>query len=248
MKITALTVLLGALALPAQAERTHTVVQGDYLWKLAKRYYDNHFRWKAIYAANTKIVKDPHWIYPKQVLMIPDLPESAVGEVGARPIESSAEVPLDLDPVESPPAVSTSAPQEMIAVEGEKPSLGGGNYDLSAEMPPGLAGGFPSLTRYKLPRDWSEDGTITGFVDAEGMAAQGDRIVARMSGDHPPGTELTIYRRDAREELDEDKHATYLLKLGRARVEGGSRGSTRLVILMSGDSVQSGDLLKKEGR
>lgn len=248
MTTLALTVLLAAGS--AHAERTHTVVKGDCLWNLAKHYYDNHFRWKVIYAANQAIIKDPHWIYPKQVFVIPDLPDPAIGEVGARPVETAAAVPADLGPAEPPaPAPPPAPPQEMIAVEEERPSLSGsgGNYDLSAEMPPGMAGGFPSMSRFKLPKDWQEDGRVTGFVDAEGMAAQGDRIKAKLKG-FSPGEELVIYRRDAREELDEDKHATYLLKVGRARVEGGEKSAARLLILSSADSVQAGDLLKREAR
>lgn len=46
---------------------THTVVKGDTLWKLAVRY---EIGLSEIIAANPQI-KDPHWIYPGDVVFIP---------------------------------------------------------------------------------------------------------------------------------------------------------------------------------
>ena len=63
-------------AVPAQASEslpaavttvTHTVVRGDTMWKLAVRY---RVGLSEIIAANPHI-RDPHWIYPGDVLYIP---------------------------------------------------------------------------------------------------------------------------------------------------------------------------------
>jgi hypothetical protein len=51
----------------------HVVRRGDTLWDLAGRYLGNPFHWPAIHQANTRIVADPHWIYPEQVLAIPGM-------------------------------------------------------------------------------------------------------------------------------------------------------------------------------
>lgn len=231
-----------------RAQRTHTVVKGDYLWKLAKHYYDNHYRWKAIYAANQDKIKDPHWIYPKQVFVIPDLPDPAIGEVGARPVEASAPA-AEPEPDLGPPEPAPEGPQEMTAVDGSRPSLSGTD-DLSTRMPPGMAGGYPSTARYKMARDWREDGVITGFEDAEGMAAEGNLVLVKLSAPLESGAEVTLYRRDAPEELDEDKKAVYLLRIGRARVEraGGGKEPARLLVTASADAILQGDLVKREAR
>jgi nucleoid-associated protein YgaU len=57
---------------PAQAARTHTVVKGDSLSKIAKRVYGDAQQWRRIYDANRDIVKDPDLIYPGQVLKLPE--------------------------------------------------------------------------------------------------------------------------------------------------------------------------------
>jgi len=52
-------------------EVTHTVKTGDTLWDLARTYLKNPFRWPDIFRRNTDIVKNPHWIYPGEVIRIP---------------------------------------------------------------------------------------------------------------------------------------------------------------------------------
>jgi nucleoid-associated protein YgaU len=63
----------GSSTAPAQAPaRTHTVVKGDSLSKIAKRVYGDAQQWRRIYDANRDIVSDPDLIYPGQVLKLPD--------------------------------------------------------------------------------------------------------------------------------------------------------------------------------
>lgn len=51
--------------------RTYTVVRGDCLWKIAQRYYGKGSLWPRIFDANRSKIKNPHWIYPGQVFVIP---------------------------------------------------------------------------------------------------------------------------------------------------------------------------------
>lgn len=56
---------------PAVTEnKTHTVVKGDTLWGIAKKYYGNGAQYPRIAAANS-IIKNPNLIYPGQVFTIP---------------------------------------------------------------------------------------------------------------------------------------------------------------------------------
>jgi uncharacterized protein YidB (DUF937 family) len=54
------------------AARTYTVVAGDSLSKIAKRYYGDANAWRRIFEANRSLVKDPDKIHPGQVLRIPE--------------------------------------------------------------------------------------------------------------------------------------------------------------------------------
>lgn len=62
-----------AAASPAPAaSQTYTVVKGDCLWNIAKRFYGNGSKYSVIYNANKGIVGgNPNLIYPGQVLTIP---------------------------------------------------------------------------------------------------------------------------------------------------------------------------------
>ena len=57
---------------PAPAPRTYTVVKGDSLSKIAKKFYGDANEWNRIFEANQDIIKDPDKIRPGQTLKIPD--------------------------------------------------------------------------------------------------------------------------------------------------------------------------------
>ncbi len=65
-----------AIDLPAPravkpGERSYTVRQGDTLSSIAKSMYNNSAKWKDIYEANKKTMKDPKTLREGQVLVIP---------------------------------------------------------------------------------------------------------------------------------------------------------------------------------
>lgn len=53
------------------AEQTYTVVSGDSLSKIAKRYYGDAKQWPRIHEANRDQIKNPDLIHPGQKLRIP---------------------------------------------------------------------------------------------------------------------------------------------------------------------------------
>lgn len=51
--------------------KTYTVVRGDRLWNIAKKFYGNGSQYTKIYNANKDKIKNPNLIYVGQVLTIP---------------------------------------------------------------------------------------------------------------------------------------------------------------------------------
>ena len=54
----------------APAPERYVVVKHDTLWSIAINNYADPFKWPLIFKTNRDQIKDPHWIYPKQVFKI----------------------------------------------------------------------------------------------------------------------------------------------------------------------------------
>lgn len=115
------------LTVPA-GRQLHLVVKGDTLWDLARKHLGNPFSWPKIWELNTW-VKDPHWIYPGDPLLIdgsrtalaqaaPDTPKGSVpptttatGTAAATTAQAAATTaPADGTPDLAEPEVATLAP------------------------------------------------------------------------------------------------------------------------------------------
>jgi hypothetical protein len=237
--------ILLALLLASSAmaeERKHTVVAGEHLWGLSKHYYANPYKWRVIHTAN-EWIKDPHWIYPGQILVIPDVEVAAAApDEPFPPAPEKPAAPVELETVFTPPS------DVPVAGIQEQPK-----DSLSTELPDNLAGQYPSMSRLKAPRHWKPDGDVDNLGDKEALVAQGDFIAGKVSGDKlKAGSLLYVLREDAPEDDDADKNAKYLLRVGlvevRQSIPGALLGRNRykLLILKSGDSLQVGDVLSRK--
>jgi nucleoid-associated protein YgaU len=56
---------------PRAGGQSYTVVKGDSLSKIAKRFYGDAKQWQKIYEANRDQIKNPDLIYPGQTFRIP---------------------------------------------------------------------------------------------------------------------------------------------------------------------------------
>lgn len=61
------------VAVPEPPAQYHTVEKGDWLSKIAEKYYGDAKKYNIIFEANKPMLTDPDKIYPGQVLRIPPL-------------------------------------------------------------------------------------------------------------------------------------------------------------------------------
>ena len=50
---------------------TVVIKRGDNLWRIARGAWGNGMRWTTIYQANNDQIRNPHWIYPGQIFIMP---------------------------------------------------------------------------------------------------------------------------------------------------------------------------------
>jgi len=76
--------------LAPDAPDSHTVVRGDTLWDISKLFLRSPWRWPELWGMNLEQIKNPHLIYPGQVLSLVKVGDRAMLRV-AQPAGSAAE-------------------------------------------------------------------------------------------------------------------------------------------------------------
>lgn len=59
------------LVLPADIPESHTVVTGDTLWGISKAYLNDPYLWPLVWEENLDTIKNPHRIYPGDIVKLP---------------------------------------------------------------------------------------------------------------------------------------------------------------------------------
>lgn len=62
--------LAAPLKVRADAPHRYVVVRGDTLWGIAGRYLHSHGQWPRLWRMNREQIRNPHWIYPGEVLVL----------------------------------------------------------------------------------------------------------------------------------------------------------------------------------
>ena len=58
------------LEIQENAPDRHVVVKGDTLWDISATFFKDPWKWQQIWGLNKETIKDPHWIYPGDVVLL----------------------------------------------------------------------------------------------------------------------------------------------------------------------------------
>jgi hypothetical protein len=109
-------------AQPQPEQREHVVRRGDTLWDLARLYLSNPFLWPMIFEANRDVVRNPHWIYPAERLIIPGVlqqqPFQQPEPIGRPPLPRPEGLP-DEEPAAAPTTLTTLDMRRPVLSAGE---------------------------------------------------------------------------------------------------------------------------------
>ncbi|MEO8441636.1 MAG: LysM peptidoglycan-binding domain-containing protein [Betaproteobacteria bacterium] len=95
--------------LVADAPDRYVVVRGDTLWSIAKRFLNSPWKWPELWNMNRDQVRNPHWIYPGDVLVLDRSAEQMrLKLLSADTVKVSPQIRATERPPEPIPAIPTA--------------------------------------------------------------------------------------------------------------------------------------------
>lgn len=101
------------LELAADAPERHIVVPGDTLWGISSKFLKDPFRWPELWKMNAEQVRNPHRIYPGQVLVLDRSGADPTLKIGNL-VKLGPEVRVEVPPREIP-AIPASAIEPFLS-------------------------------------------------------------------------------------------------------------------------------------
>ena len=241
------------LAFKADAPDRYVVVRGDTLWGISERFTDSPWRWPEIWNFNREQIRNPHWIYPGDVIVLDRVsgtlsiagadagaPGTDAGAPPAAPSDAGASAPAGRPGLGVGSVVGTVKLSPRVRAESTA-------RDAIPSIPPSAIEPFLSRPLVIEPDGLDNAPTIIATEDNRVIIEAGNQAYVRGMGDSKEENWF-IYRR-GKALVDPDTNVTLgyeAIYLGTARVtRAGDPATVRLTTVTQ--EVGRGDKLLPVG-
>lgn len=230
------------LVVRENAPQRYVVVKGDTLWDISNKFFKDPWKWPQIWGLNKETIKDPHWIYPGNIVVLDPVSKTLhLGELPKAPETPAADVALVPDVPPASESVADTAPESTIQKLSPKIRVINGEHEAIASIPASIIGPFLSKPLVIENDEIEGAPTLIGSVENRSLLSFGDTAFATgMPDDKGPLWQL--YRPGkALIDPDTDERLGYeAIYLGDASVQKYDEVTT-LKITKSVLDIQKGD-------
>ena len=233
------------LVIRENAPDRYVVVKGDTLWDISNKFFKDPWKWPQIWGFNKESIKDPHWIYPGNVVFLDYVNKRL--HFGQQ-IKTTTTTPTDITLVPAIPA-NPANPEMAISRNLNLDKLSpevrilNADHDAIASIPASIIGPFLDKPLVIEDDEFENAPTLIGTVEKRSLLSFGDTAFARnLPGDKGPLWQLY---RPGKKYRDPDSGETLgyeAIYLGEANLQKHDEIST-LKITKSVLDIQVGDNL-----
>jgi len=218
----------------------HIVIKGDTLWNIAGKYYKNPWLWEKIYTANKSTIKDPHWIFPEQEFVIPDVFAKEINLQEKQLVVSTEEISSEKTAIEIPTKEKLKEQEEKpVKKEPEQTKSEQKNINDKEEK---------DLIEI-LPLEHKFSGKIVGCKEDKTLISQNDFIFVDVGSDQgvKKGTKCYILRKKGK--IKSEKTKRYIgykvVKIGIIEITDDIKSnSSTAVVIRSYEPISKGDYIQ----
>lgn len=228
------------LVIRENAPDRYVVVKGDTLWDISNKFFKDPWKWPQIWGFNKESIKDPHWIYPGNVVFLDYVNKRL--HFGQQ-IKTTTTTPTDITLVPAISANPEMAISRNLNLDKLSPEVRvlNADHDAIASIPASIIGPFLDKPLVIEEDEFENAPTLIGTVEKRSLLSFGDTAFARnLPGDKGPLWQLY---RPGKKYRDPDSGETLgyeAIYLGEANLQKHDEIST-LKITKSVLDIQVGD-------